>query len=48
MPKMLLLTEVVPILPRDRIKKTEKEGKHWDGRREEKTMKKKASLWRIY
>jgi hypothetical protein len=39
MPKMLILIEVVPILPRDRIKKTEKEGKVSLGSREEKTMK---------
>jgi len=32
---MLLLTEVVPILPRDRIKKTEKEGKRWEKRRKD-------------
>jgi hypothetical protein len=36
MPKMLLLTEVIPILPRDRIKKPEKEGKHWEKRRKDK------------
>jgi hypothetical protein len=33
MPTMLLLTEAVPILQRDRIKKTEKESKHWEKRR---------------
>jgi hypothetical protein len=37
MPKLLLAIESALILPRDRIKKTEKEGKHWE--KEEKTMK---------
>jgi hypothetical protein len=35
---MLLKTEVPPILPRDRIKKTVRVGKNW-----EKTMKKKGN-----
>jgi hypothetical protein len=33
MPKMLLLTEVAPMLPRDRIIKTAKEGKNWEKQR---------------
>jgi hypothetical protein len=36
MPKMLLVTELASILPlRDRIRKTEKEGKHSEQRRKD-------------
>jgi hypothetical protein len=33
MPKRLLAIEVAPILPRDQTRKTEKEGKRWEKRR---------------